>query len=152
MSGYECPICRSSDFQSDKHIPVILRCGHTFGKECLQSMKTYDIGAAIPGFQRGAQCPNCKATIGHISHLIINYALIADGAPKSIDSYQFKEVMCEKHPDMEIVESIECPDFITVTFRCVRCPEPKTALNYRVIKTNIFELKIKFKNIISQFK
>ena len=114
-------------------------------------MKSYDIGAAIPGFQRGAKCPTCNAEIGK-SLLITNYVLIADGERKSIDTYQLKEVMCKQHPDMEIVESIECPDFINVIFRCVCCPEPNTELNYQVIKTDIIELKIKFKNIISQFK
>lgn len=65
MNTNKCVLC-VEDYSTEKHIPKVLNCGHTFCLPCLSDFVAFVLA-----------CPTCNATIEELpTHLPTNYALL----------------------------------------------------------------------------
>ena len=70
MAGIDCLICLCPYTSEGDHVPLALRCGHSFGKSCLQAYMSTSRGIS--------SCPQCRSVIGGpFESIRPNYPLIS---------------------------------------------------------------------------
>ena len=70
MTEIECTICLCEYSLEGEHIPLILECGHAYGKSCLRAL--------MASRTHGAKCPQCRREIRRrFDELEPDYVLIA---------------------------------------------------------------------------
>ena len=78
MTEIECTICLCEYSLEGEHIPLILECGHAYGKSCLRAL--------MASRTHGAKCPQCRREIRRrFDELEPDYVLIAGLGPVAED-------------------------------------------------------------------
>ena len=77
-----CKLCEESYGEDEPRMPVVLACGHTFCRECLEgwAAKSDIVFVAAGGGGSGVSCPTCRSVCSvAVEDLPINYGVL-DGA------------------------------------------------------------------------
>jgi hypothetical protein len=77
-----CKLCEESYGEDEPRMPVVLACGHTFCRECLEgwAAKSDIVLVAADGGGSGVSCPTCRTVCSvAVEDLPINYGVL-DGA------------------------------------------------------------------------
>ncbi|KAB7505018.1 hypothetical protein Anas_11831 [Armadillidium nasatum] len=80
MNANKCVLC-VEDYSTEKHVPKVLNCGHTFCLPCLSDFVSFVLA-----------CPTCNATIEELpTHLPTNYALLNIDSTKDSCTFEMQK-------------------------------------------------------------